>query len=103
MTEKVRLHAADDDKPYALLEPVVAELLRRGNRLTRRTLPDSSFGPSPEGYIAVLEAPVDWEHVVGTFELPRGVRYDAVRDVIYDDVHWTAVYGSSGKRAASAP
>lgn len=86
-------------KPYSRLEPPVEELLSRGSALARDGQGDSRFGPSPEGYIAVLTDPLDWEHLTAVFDLPATVRYDAVRDVVVDDEHRTAVYGSGGLRA----
>lgn len=99
MVEKIRLSADDDAEPYALLEPLVNALLQRGNTLAREGEPGSPFGPSPEGYIAVLSEPIDWDFVTRHFEFPSSVRYVADRDIVYDDVHWTAVYGSGGRRA----
>lgn len=88
-------------KPYSLLEPLVEELLARGSELARDGQGNSPFGPSPEGYIAVLTDPLDWDHLSAVFDLPATVRYDAVRDLIVDDEHWTAVYGSGGLRAGA--
>jgi hypothetical protein len=90
------------DQPYARLEPLVAALLERGSALARQGQGASAFGPSPEGYIAVLTDTIDWEHLTERFALPADIRYDAKRDVVLDDANWTAVYGSSGSRAREA-
>jgi hypothetical protein len=93
------LQPSPHNKPYALLQPLVEALLARGAVLTRDGDDGSPFGPSPEGYIAVIDHPIDWPWVQASFELPVVVRYDEERDVIVDDEHGTAIYGSGGARA----
>lgn len=93
------LQPAPHGKPYALLQPLAEALLARGAVLTREGVGGSPFGPSPEGWIAVVDQPIDWPWVVSQFELPVAIRYDEARDVILDDENWTAIYGSSGARA----
>ena len=93
------LQPAAHGKPYALLEPLVLALLERGAVLTREGDDGSPFGPSPEGYIAVIDQPIDWAWVEASFELPAVVRYDAQKDRILDDESWTAIYGSGGAHA----
>ncbi|MCZ2817266.1 hypothetical protein [Modestobacter sp. VKM Ac-2984] len=100
MNDRATLPPAAGGEPYAPLEPLVATLLRRGANLTRPGQPNTPFGPSPEGYIAVLDQRIDWDYVQSHFVIPPFIRYDAARDAIFDDANWTAVYGSSGRLAA---
>jgi hypothetical protein len=93
------LQPAPNDKPYALLEALVDALIARGARSERPDEDGCPFAPSPEGFIAVLDQPIDWPWITANYELPVAVRYDEQRDVLLDDEHWTAVYGSSGTRA----
>ena len=79
------LQPAPHGKPYALLEPLAQALLARGAVLTREGENGSPFGPSPEGYIAVIDQPIDWAWIQASFELPVVVRYDAERDAVVDD------------------
>lgn len=88
--------------PSPALEAVVLALLARGNRLARDGQGDSVFGPSPEGYIAVLEDRLDWEHVQAEVLVPAGISYDPARDVLFDETTWCSVYGSRGEPAAAA-
>ncbi len=93
------LQPAAHGKPYALLEPIMEALVARGAIPVREGEGGKAFAPSPEGYIAVLDQPIDWRWITASFELPAAIRYDAARDVILDDEHWTAIYGSSGALA----
>ncbi len=61
------------------------------------------FGPSPEGYIAVVSERIDWPYLESAFEMPATVRYDAERDVVLDDANWTAVYRFAGRLAVPPP
>jgi hypothetical protein len=100
MNDRPTLPSAEGDEPYAPLEPVVAALLERGATLARAGQAPSAFGPSPEGYIAVIDRQIDWDYVQSCFVMPPSIRYDATRDAIFDDENWTTIYGSSGRLAA---
>lgn len=93
------LQPAAHGKPCALLEPLVDALLDRGASLVRAGEGGTAFAPSPEGWIAVIDQPIDWDWVVAHFELPAPVRFDAARDMVIDDESWTAIYGSGGALA----
>ena len=87
----------NDREPYKDLEPVVAALLANGATLTRSGSEGNPFWSNQGGYITVFRERIDWDHVVATVDLPEGIRYVPELDVIYDDVNWTMVYGSSAR------
>lgn len=86
---------ADDGRPYTHLLPLVDDLLRRGNRLSRTGRRGEPFFGNQDGYNAYLAEPLEIDYLRTVYDL-SGYVYDADEDSLFDPRNWVTVYGSDG-------
>jgi hypothetical protein len=84
-------------RPYTHLLPLIDDLIRRGNRLSRTGRRGEPFSSNQDGYGAYLAEPLDIEYLQATYDLSE-YHYDSRTDSLFDRRNWVTVYGSDGRR-----